>query len=75
MGSFKERMKVMPRITQEAGEYVVIETTVKGVVVNEVAVMITEVGFEIKDGIMRSTVALSALNINGEHPARTILEF
>lgn len=64
MGSFQEKMKVMPRVSAEAGEYVVIETTINGVVISEVAVCITELGWSIHNGIKCSNVELSAFNEN-----------
>lgn len=76
MESFQERMKVMPRVSAEAGKYVVIETTVEGVVVSEVAVCITELGWEIKNGVTHSKVELMAFNGSGHGvPLKTKVTF
>lgn len=67
MGSFQERAKVMPRVSAEAGEYVIIETTVKGVIISEVAVCITELAWGIKNGIIKcSNVQLTAFVANSD---------
>lgn len=76
MGSFQERAKAMPRVSAEAGEYVIVETTVKGVVVSEVAVCVTELGWEIKNGIKYSNVELMAFNASGDGvPMKTKVTF
>lgn len=76
MGSFQEKTKLMPRVSAEAGEYVIIETTVKGKVVSEVAVCVTEIGLELVNGINCSRVELEAFNIKGKGvPIRTKITF
>ena len=64
MKSMQEKMKTMPRVKAEFGEFVVIETTDNGVTISEVVCYVQALEFDMVNN--SSKVKLNVLNPSSE---------